>query len=293
MNNKICGIYKIVNKVNNKVYIGKAIDILKRWKHGHIIPLNKNSHKNNHLQSSWNKYGEDNFDFSIIEQCNENELNKKEKYWIRFYNSNNSQYGYNKTEGGDGLIANDEIREKLRISKLGEKNPMYGKKLSDEQKLKISLSNKNRIPWNKNKKGISEETRIKMSNSHKGKSMSGEAKLKIKNNHSHYWKGKESPFKGKKHSKESLEKMSKSLKGKKAHNKIILPDEYIIDMINRRKNKESYESIGKVYKINKHTVKRLIIDYERRQGNPRAIDTVPRCDVEEVNSNKEKSWDNF
>ena len=57
-------------------------------------------------------------------------------------------------------------------------------------------------------------------------------------------KGKESPFKGKKHSKESLKKMSKSLKGKIPVNKIVLPDDDIIIMINKHNSGDSYYAIG-------------------------------------------------
>ena len=59
------GIYKIENKVNGKVYIGQSIDIEKRWK-SHISYLNKGIHRNKHLQSAWDKYGEGNFDKKIL-----------------------------------------------------------------------------------------------------------------------------------------------------------------------------------------------------------------------------------
>lgn len=58
------GIYCIKNKINNKVYIGKAINVENRFKN-HIKNLNNNSHKNKHLIASWNKHGERNFEFSI------------------------------------------------------------------------------------------------------------------------------------------------------------------------------------------------------------------------------------
>ena len=54
------GIYKITNKINNKIYIGSSYSISKRISE-HKYQLRRNSHPNIHLQSSWNKYGEDNF----------------------------------------------------------------------------------------------------------------------------------------------------------------------------------------------------------------------------------------
>src|SRR5574343_389768 len=65
---KISGIYKIVNKVNGKHYVGSSNDIICRWK-GHLNNLEKSKHDNKYLQYSYNKYGRDNFDFIIIEKC--------------------------------------------------------------------------------------------------------------------------------------------------------------------------------------------------------------------------------
>ncbi len=58
------GVYKITNKINNKVYIGESLDIRRRWKE-HIEDLNNNQHHSYKLQEDWNKYGEDNFEFSL------------------------------------------------------------------------------------------------------------------------------------------------------------------------------------------------------------------------------------
>lgn len=180
------GIYMIKNNINEKIYIGKALNVEDRWKYGHINPLNKNKHGNNHLQNSWNKYGKNNFDFSIIEQCNEKELNGREKYWINHYKSFDPQYGYNKTFGGDGIIPTKQTRKKISDAIKGENNPFYGKNHSEEQKKK----------WSQMRKGVkpSDESRKKMSKSRKGKKA--------------YWYGKNIT----EHMKESL---SKTHKGKK------------------------------------------------------------------------------
>lgn len=62
MQDKICGIYCIENKINNKKYIGMSRDIKRRWSE-HKTELNTHTHVNQYLQSSWGKYGKDNFDF--------------------------------------------------------------------------------------------------------------------------------------------------------------------------------------------------------------------------------------
>ena len=78
----ICGIYSIENVVNHKKYIGQSINIKSRWCK-HKVDLNNGSHDNDYLQKSWNKYGENNFEFEILEECSKEELNEKERYYER------------------------------------------------------------------------------------------------------------------------------------------------------------------------------------------------------------------
>lgn len=99
---KMIGIYKIENLVNGKVYIGQSINIEQRW-YNHIHELDENRHCNSYLQNSWNKYGKEKFKFSIIEECLINEIDEKEIYWIKYYDSLNPTKGYNLTAGGQGL----------------------------------------------------------------------------------------------------------------------------------------------------------------------------------------------
>ena len=94
MSEKKVGIYQIENKVNNKKYIGKSVDIIHRlWHHKNL--LKKNKHINKLLQLDWNNYGEENFCFSIIKECLNEKLNCFEEYYIEYYNSYKSEYGYN------------------------------------------------------------------------------------------------------------------------------------------------------------------------------------------------------
>lgn len=87
------GIYKITNKITGKSYIGQSIDIKRRWRE-HI---NRIGCLSNQLYIDFQKFGIENFDFSIIEECKREELNDREIYWINYYDTYNN--GYNKIIG--------------------------------------------------------------------------------------------------------------------------------------------------------------------------------------------------
>lgn len=97
-------VYKIHNKVNNKIYVGSAEDWpqRKRW---HLNALRRGDHFNKHLQNAWNLYGEENFQFIIIENLirkNQTDLEFKkllvddrEQYYIDILEATNQEKGYN------------------------------------------------------------------------------------------------------------------------------------------------------------------------------------------------------
>ena len=96
-------IYKIVNDVNNKVYIGKSsrsLDV--RWNE-HLTDCHNPQKCCRPLYSAINKYGEEHFHIELIEECDDFDGNEREMFWIQQYNSHN--VGYNATVGGDGWIS--------------------------------------------------------------------------------------------------------------------------------------------------------------------------------------------
>ena len=128
-------IYKITNVQNNKVYIGQTIRPIQDRFHRHINDA-LNNILNTHFARAIRKYGKDNFIIEQIDQAQtQDELNKKEQYWIQYYNS--VQNGYNETDaiskcGGNTYQSKTEkemevIKEKIRQTKLGAKNPMAKK----------------------------------------------------------------------------------------------------------------------------------------------------------------------
>ena len=103
---KICGIYKITNLINGKIYIGQALDIYRRWGKHKGNAFNKNSREYDYpIYRAIRKYGLENFSFEIIEECSVEELDEKEIYYIKKYNSCTlwkNSHGYNQTIGGNG-----------------------------------------------------------------------------------------------------------------------------------------------------------------------------------------------
>lgn len=101
------GIYKITNKINNKVYIGSSKEIENRF-YEHILKLEGNYHINKHLNSAFNKYGSKNFKFEIIRIVSLFILRKAEQFYINKYNSLNPKFGYNKAVADANSHDNDE-----------------------------------------------------------------------------------------------------------------------------------------------------------------------------------------
>ena len=117
-------IYKITNKINGKSYIGQTIrGFDNRYKYN----LRKNTH-NQYLREEIEDYGIDNFAINknFDYAFSKNELDIKEKAYIRLYKTNNPKYGYNCTDGGHDCKFNQEYKNKLSTVKYGANNPMFG-----------------------------------------------------------------------------------------------------------------------------------------------------------------------
>ena len=123
-------IYKITNLLDEKYYIGKTkLSLKQRWKN-HIKSVRRNNPS--HLHRAIRLYGIENFIITEVEQCITSILDKKEKYWIEAYKSNNILYGYNMTsggEGGDTLTQHPQYKEICaRMSRPGKKKPYVREK---------------------------------------------------------------------------------------------------------------------------------------------------------------------
>ena len=91
-------IYKITNKLNNKVYIGQTIQKPIERFYQHCAKKCDKYILNMVIHKAIFKYGKDNFTFEVIEEVPKQQLNEREEYWIKYYNSYTD--GYNSTKGG-------------------------------------------------------------------------------------------------------------------------------------------------------------------------------------------------
>ena len=196
---KESGIYCIENVINNKKYIGKSNNVRNRIR-DHICQLTKNKNDCTYLQNAWNKNGEDNFIFYIVEECQKDVLNEREIFFINYFQSNNKEYGYNLTKGGDGTSGYKFSEEQLS-KKSGKNHPLFGKNQSIETRQKMKdnhadFSGENHPMWGKHHR---EESKNKIRDSRIGK-----------------YSGENSPLYGVKKSEEHKKNISISKTGEKS-----------------------------------------------------------------------------
>lgn len=180
------GIYKIINVVNNKFYVGSAVDFTAR-KRRHWWALRSQRHANKYLQAAWNKYGEESFKFLIVEELPEGaDVLAAENVWLKEHVGKDHCYN----------LGTDAIAFQLGMS--GEKNAMWGKTFvhTPEAKARIAAASKTRIQ--------SEEEKAKRRQTMRGHHVSTSTRAKISatlSGQGNFWYGKKRPDHGSKVSK--------------------------------------------------------------------------------------------
>ena len=138
-------IYKITNKINGKSYIGQTIQNVKERFYQHCATKCSQAILNMVIHKAITKYGKSNFTIEVIEEVESANLNDRERYWIRYYDSYNN--GYNSTEGGqDGikLFKNLDTESIVREYKSGKSLREIGRLFNvDKQTIKDLLVRNN------------------------------------------------------------------------------------------------------------------------------------------------------
>jgi group I intron endonuclease len=173
------GIYAIVNAGSEEIttYIGSTVSFKIRWAN-HKASLRHNHHRNPYLQRAWNKYGEECFQFVVLEEINDlDELIPREQYWLDFYRERGEVYNMGKVAHSPylGRKHTEETRQRIRDSLLGKKhtegtkrrmreawanihidrsgskNPFYGKKHTDKARQGMAESKAGYYPSFRNR----------------------------------------------------------------------------------------------------------------------------------------------
>ncbi len=151
------GIYQIKNTINDKLYIGQTKNFSNR-KRSHLKSLENGTHYNRYLQRSYNKYGQDCFVFEIIERCEVEILNTRERYWIRKLQTEYKENGYNAAYAVE-VFTNYDLKRKINRNKRTLPKVLATKEVRRKSKLGIqrywSLANDDvRLRYSLNKSTI-------------------------------------------------------------------------------------------------------------------------------------------
>jgi len=181
-----CGIYQIENTANGKVYIGRAVDIARRWNE-HRYNLKNNQHVNVHLQGSYNKHGKDAFRFSVIEECSKDVIMDREILHIMSFPIEMT-YNMGGDYGNGVLEYSPETRKKMSKALTGREvtretreklsDAMAGRKFSKETRAKMAAAKTGR-KGNRLGYKTSKETKAKLSAMAMGRKVTQETKEKL------------------------------------------------------------------------------------------------------------------
>lgn len=196
------GIYKITSPTG-KVYIGQSIEIGRRKSYYKQMKCTRQPK----IYNSLKKHGWDKHKFEIIHECQREELNKLEVYYISLFKSFNSEFGLNLQSGGDVKLQSEETKRKISLANKGRVISIESrKKLSEAHKGKI-LSKEVRANMSKAQNlraPASEDTKRKVREGIRRTYADGTRNLMVS--------GDKNPFFGKKHSEETKKILSENAK---------------------------------------------------------------------------------
>jgi len=243
------GLYMIRNKINGKKYYGSAKNIEQRWRR-HKTDLNKNKHQNIKLQRAWNKYGVENFEFVVLEECPYDKLLIIEQKYL----DQNPEYNIGKKSSGGDNLTNNPNRKKIIKKIVAGLVKRYGSQTEEEKQEK---SEKLKGDKNPNWRG---GTSVKYCTCGKKINPSNKTCNKCCNR-----TGENNPNYGKPMSEEQKNYYRELFKGKCLHNN---NKEIIIDDLEYKSFKEAERILG----INWGTIRHRVISKNKKFDNYRYKD---------------------
>lgn len=135
---KVCGIYGIQNTVTGEWYVGQSTNAKNRMGF-HFSELRRGIHFCRKLQEDYDKLGASAFTRVVLEECEKEKLDETERKWIEEKDAVHN--GYNQSFGGQGtlgVVRTEALREHMRTLMSGVNNPNYGKRLSEDQRKRLS-----------------------------------------------------------------------------------------------------------------------------------------------------------
>jgi group I intron endonuclease len=157
------GIYRLINIINNKSYVGSSVSLSRRFKYYYsLICLEKTMNKGNSvIHRALLKYGYSNFSLNILEYCEPDVLIKREQYYIDLLNP---EYNILRIAGSSlGFKHSEAAKTQMSINNTGKNNPLFNKKHTYETRNKIRESIKSLIRVNNKPKVVTNETKLRMS----------------------------------------------------------------------------------------------------------------------------------
>lgn len=241
----VTGVYIILNLINGKVYVGGAYKSFNhRWSL-HIRDLCSGRHINKHLLAAWNKYGQDAFEFIIIERHLPDGLKQLETDWIASYNATDPKCGYNKSPTGG--------------SPLGTKHsPEYGRAVSER--------------WKNRSDEEKAEIKAKIGAKSKGRPKTPELRSAQSERSKLMWQNQEirnaiiKKNRGKKRTTEQKERLAASLRGRK------LSDEH--------RKKVQVANLGK--KQSQETIEKRAAKLRGRERPPEVVAKIKAANTGKV-----------
>lgn len=254
---KVGYVYYILCKTTEKIYIGSTTRSNSNIrKSEHFSKLKKNKHPNKHLQNSWNKYGKSNFEYGILEKCQASKVFLLEWHYVNITGCYKKEIVFNKS--------------------LVVEAPNRGKKMSEEQKKKISKKLKGRVSPMKGRKNPKakeilkkayEKTRkevINLNTLEVFKSVNSFCRLNKINTTSFYIYVGKSPFKGNSFDYYDPSKIYKKIEKTEYKKK----PSFVKKVLNVTTNKEfsSITEASRFYKISRKGINNCVLGKQKQCG---------------------------